>query len=160
MFTRDGIRALHAWTHERLDLVLEHVTALSAAEFTRELPGFGYPSVRDQLMHVLGAEERWVQRLQSLPVRSWSATDYPTVAALRAAKARVMRATGEYLDRLPDAALDVPLPHRPEGWIGELRSPAFILHHAITHAYHHKGQVVAMCRLLGHPAPDTDLQRG
>jgi uncharacterized damage-inducible protein DinB len=35
-----------------------------------------------------------------------------------------------------------------------------ILLHVITHTFHHKGQVVAMLRVLGHPAPDTDLQRG
>lgn len=41
----------------------------------------------------------------------------------------------------------------------QLRSPAFILLHVITHAFHHKGQVVAMLRILGYPAPDTDLQQ-
>ncbi len=26
-------------------------------------------------------------------------------------------------------------------------------------AFHHKGQIVAMCRALGHPAHDTDLNQ-
>ena len=160
MFTKDGILALHGWTHARLDIVVEHAATLTADEFARELPGFGYPSIREQLMHTLGAEERWVLRLQDMPTRQWSAADFPTAAPLRAVKERVMRATEAYLDRLPDAALNVPLAQRPKQWIGELRSPAFILHHVLTHAFHHKGQVVAMCRLLGHPAPDTDLQQG
>jgi uncharacterized damage-inducible protein DinB len=43
-------------------------------------------------------------------------------------------------------------------WGGELRSPAFIVLHVITHAFHHKGQIVAMLRIQGYPAPDTDLQ--
>ena len=47
----------------------------------------------------------------------------------------------------------------PDDWSGPLRTPAFILNHVITHAFHHKGQVVAMFRLLGRPASDTDLQR-
>jgi uncharacterized damage-inducible protein DinB len=38
----------------------------------------------------------------------------------------------------------------PESWV--------ILLHVITHAFHHKGQIVAMLRILGYPAPDTDLQ--
>jgi uncharacterized damage-inducible protein DinB len=33
------------------------------------------------------------------------------------------------------------------------------LHHLLTHTFHHKGQIVAMCRVLGHPAPDTDLNQ-
>jgi uncharacterized damage-inducible protein DinB len=40
-----------------------------------------------------------------------------------------------------------------------VRTPALILHHLLTHAFHHKGQTVAMCRILGHPAPDTDLNQ-
>jgi uncharacterized damage-inducible protein DinB len=42
---------------------------------------------------------------------------------------------------------------------GELRSPAFIVLHVKTHTFHHKGQIVAMLRILGYPAPDTDLQQ-
>src|SRR5580704_8560248 len=123
MFNRDGIRTLHGVTHDRLDLLLDHVAKLPPADFVREIPGFGFASVRDQLAHLLGAEERWGHRLQHLPLPRWVPADYPAA-----------------------------------DWHGDLRSPAFILHHVITHAYHHKGQVVAMCRLLGHPAPDTDLQ--
>jgi uncharacterized damage-inducible protein DinB len=160
MFTRAGILALHGWTHERVEFLMEHANTLTAAEFTQELPGFGYPSVRDQLMHMIGAEERWVLRLQDLPIEPWVAADYGTVRALRQARARVMQTTTAYLEALLEAELNRPLSRRPAAWIGELRSPAFILHHVLTHTFHHKGQVVAMCRLLGHPAPDTDLQQG
>jgi uncharacterized damage-inducible protein DinB len=159
MFTDDGLRALHRWTHERLDLLIEHCTALSATEFARELPGFGQSSVQTQFIHILGAEDRWVRRLQDLPIQPWGAADFPTAAHLRPARDRVVRATLAYLDRLPAAALNVPLAQPPKEWVGELRSPAFILHHVFTHTFHHKGQIVAMCRLLGHPAPDTDLQQ-
>lgn len=160
MFTDQGIRSLHTWTHERIDLLIDHTRRLSPAEFTRELPGFGQPSVQAQFMHILGAEERWVRRLQDLPIQTWSPADFPTAAALPAVRDRVVRETRAYLDRLPADALNAPLTRPPQEWVGELRSPAFILHHVLTHAFHHKGQVVAMCRLLGHPAPDTDLQQG
>jgi len=51
------------------------------------------------------------------------------------------------------------LTERPQAMGGELRSPAFIILHIVTHAFHHKGQVAAMLRTLGYPAPDTDLQK-
>lgn len=158
MFNRDGIRTLHSVTHDRLDLLLGHVAKLPAADFVREIPGFGFASVRDQLAHLLGAEERWVHRLQHLPLPRWVAAEYPTAESIRPVKERVKAATIAYLSRLPDSELNTILARRPADWHGDLRSPAFILHHVITHAHHHKGQVVAMCRLLGHPAPDTDLQ--
>lgn len=34
-----------------------------------------------------------------------------------------------------------------------------IFTHMITHEFHHKGQIMAMCRLLGHVPPDTDVIR-
>jgi uncharacterized damage-inducible protein DinB len=60
---------------------------------------------------------------------------------------------------MPEQKLYAPLERYPERWMGPPRSPAFILLHVITHGFHHKGQLVAMLRLLGHPAPDTDIQR-
>jgi len=36
-------------------------------------------------------------------------------------------------------------------------TPAHVIHHVLTHAFHHKGQIVSMCRMLGYPAPETDL---
>ncbi len=157
MFNREGIRTLHGVTHDRLDLLIDHVAKLAPADFVRELPGFGFASVRDQLAHLLGAEERWVHRLQQLPLPQWGAADFSTAESIRPAKERVKAGTIAYLERLPDSELNTTLASLAD-WHGVLRSPAFILHHVITHAYHHKGQVVAMCRLLGHPAPDTDLQ--
>ena len=40
----------------------------------------------------------------------------------------------------------------------ETATPAYYLHHVMTHAFHHKGQIAAMCRLLGRPfTQDMDL---
>ena len=36
-------------------------------------------------------------------------------------------------------------------------SPARMLLHVVTHGFHHKGQAAAICRLLGYPTPETDL---
>ena len=80
------------------------------------------------------------------------------MAALQAAKEPIRRATRSYLDNLTEEQLNATLAECPAGWAGEPRSPAFILLHVITHAFHHKGQILAMLRILGYPAPDTDLQ--
>ena len=96
--------------------------------------------------------------LQNKGFTGWSEEDCPTMADLRAAKERLRRATQTYLGGLTEEQLNTPLAERPVDWGGELRSPAFILLHVITHAFHHKGQLVAMLRIHGYPAPDTDLQ--
>lgn len=160
MFTKTGIGELHAATHESLDVLLSHIATVPDALLRRSIAGFGFPTVWKQLVHILTVEEGWVHDLQFKAFPGWFEDQAPTMQALLSHKARILAATRDYLDSLGDEQLNVTLARRPEGWSGELRSPAFILLHIVTHTFHHKGQVVAMLRLLGHPAPDSDLQRG
>jgi uncharacterized damage-inducible protein DinB len=159
LFTKEGVSALHAWTHERLDTVFEHVRVLTASQFIQQTPGFGQPSVRDQLVHILAAESGWIRRLQKLTSENWGLISFADLPALLAAKRHVASATQTYLQTLDEVQLNKTLETIPEDWIGPPRSPGFILLHIYTHAFHHKGQIAAMCRILGHPLPETDLQR-
>jgi uncharacterized damage-inducible protein DinB len=158
MFTKDGIRELHGAMHERLDLLLRHVATVPDTLLREPISGFGYPSVWKQLVHLLSCEEGWVHDLQDKAFAGWREEDSPTMKALLASKGRIRDATRVYVESLNEALLNTTLVRRPQDWGGELRSPAFILLHVITHAFHHKGQIVAMLRILGYPAPDTDLQ--
>jgi uncharacterized damage-inducible protein DinB len=159
MFTKAGIIELHSATHDRLDILLRHVATVPDTLLREPVAGFGFPTVWKQLVHILIVEEGWVHDLQYKAFAGWREEDVPTMAALLAEKRRILDATRAYLETLGEGQLNTTLANRPEGWFGELRSPAFILLHLITHTFHHKGQVVAMLRALGHPTPDTDLQR-
>jgi uncharacterized damage-inducible protein DinB len=159
MFTKDGIRDLHTWLHQTLDTLLQHVSTVPTERLRVSLPGFGVPTVWKQLVHILEVEETWVLDLQDRSWTHWREEDCADLGALLANKARVQSATQDYLDGLSDMQLNRRLTERPKQWVGELKSPAFIILHIVTHAFHHKGQVVAMLRTLGYPAPDTDLQR-
>jgi uncharacterized damage-inducible protein DinB len=159
MFTKSGIIELHSTMHKRLDLLLHHVTTVPEALQHKPISGFGQPSIWKQLVHILTCEEGWVHHLQNMGFSGWYEEDCPTMAALVVAKDRIREATRAYLDDLTEEQLNATLVRRPVEWGGELRSPVFILLHVITHAFHHKGQVVAMLRILGYPAPDTDLQQ-
>jgi uncharacterized damage-inducible protein DinB len=159
MFSKAGISELHTTTHERLDLLLQHVATVPDELRHKPVPGFGHPSIWKQLVHILTCEEGWVHDLQNKAFAGCHEEDCPTMAALLAAKHRIREETRTYLGGLTEEQLNTTLAQRPLDWGGELRSPAFILLHVITHAFHHKGQVVAMLRILGYPAPDTDLQQ-
>ena len=158
MFTKAGIIELHCTMHERLDLLLRHIAMVPDDLQRKPISGFGHPSVWKQLVHILTCEEGWVHDLQNEPFAGWTEEDCPTMATLKDAKERIREATRVYVGDLTELQLNTTLEERPVDWGGELRSPAFILLHVITHAFHHKGQIVAMLRILGYPAPDTDLQ--
>lgn len=159
MFTLAGIRKFHSWTHASLTLLFDHLTTLPAADYAKELPGFGYPNIRAQVVHLLGCEIRWVNRLRNIPNDSWDAARWPALSDARALQSEAQARTLDYLSGLSDEQLNANTTlHFPDGDTA-VRTPALILHHVLTHAFHHKGQIVAMCRILGHPAPDTDLNQ-
>ena len=159
MFTCDGIRKFHHWTHSCLTLLLDHLGTISPGDYAKELPGFGSPSLRQQVVHIFNCEGFWVHTLQGLPFRDRTPAGCVTVADARALQQEVSVQTLAYLSALTDEQLNADRELRfPDGDVA-VRTPALVLHHVLTHAFHHKGQIVAMCRLLGHPAPDTDLNQ-
>jgi uncharacterized damage-inducible protein DinB len=159
MFTVDGIRKFHSWTHASLSLLFGHLATLSGSDYTKELSGFGYPSVHAQVIHILGCEARWVRRLQVRPVGDWDPARWPSIPDARSLQRDVTTQTLAYFSGLTNHELNANTTlHFPDG-SSAIRTPALVLHHVLTHAFHHKGQIVAMCRILSQPAPDTDLDQ-
>jgi uncharacterized damage-inducible protein DinB len=159
LFTVSGVQLLHDEMHHRLDLVLDHAATIPPELFLQNVTGFGSANVRDQLVHILSVEGAWLSRAQGIPATRLIASDYMTVDDVVLAKQRVKADTAAYLARVDDAQLNTVIKTLPRDWSGPARSPGFIMHHVITHAFHHKGQVATMFRLLGYPIGDTDLQR-
>jgi uncharacterized damage-inducible protein DinB len=87
-------------------------------------------------------------------------------AEIRGGSVRVLRAAFVVVDEVVEEALatfddlDAPLPWAsPEG-NQQMLSRRWLLLHPITHEFHHKGQALALARVLGHAhpgEPDTDL---
>lgn len=157
MFTLEGIRKLHNWTHSCLNIVIDHVGTIPSAEFVEEVPGFGFSTLQKQLVHVFNCEGLWISALKQHPYGDWDPSACPMVEDVKRFQQLVSRETVDYLSRITDQQLNTDTELRfPDGDIA-VRTPALVLHHVFTHAFHHKGQMVTMCRALGYPAPDTDL---
>lgn len=159
MFTVDGIRKFHHWTHASLTMLLDHVATIPAAAYEKQVTGFGSPTLRQQVLHIFNCEGFWIQVLQGSPYQDRDPAGFPTVADARLLQYEVRLQTLELLKAFSDQQLNSDTELRfPDGDVA-VRTPALVLHHVLTHAFHHKGQIVTMCRLLGHPAPDTDLNQ-
>lgn len=157
MFGIDGIRRFHTWTHLCFGRLLDHLATLSQADYTREIPNFGFATLRAQAIHVLNCEGFWIHTLQGARYVDRNPDDYPTVDDARLLQQEIARQTLDYLSKLTDRQLNSNTEMRfPNGDV-TVRTPALILHHVFTHAFHHKGQMAAMCTAIGHPATGTDL---
>ncbi len=157
MFTLSGVRKLHGWTHTSLNLVLDHLSTIPTSDYVKELPNFGFRTLREQVIHIFNCEGRWIQSLQGLRYVNRKPEECPAVADARLLQQEVMQRTHEYLSNLTDQQLNTDTELLfPEEYVAT-RTPALVLHHTMTHAFHHKGQIVAMCRVLGYPAHYTDI---
>jgi uncharacterized damage-inducible protein DinB len=158
-FTLEGIQKFHGWTHASLNLLLDHLSTIPQGDYLKDLPNFGFATLRNQVIHVFNCEGFWIHTLQGHKYVDRNPAECPAVADARLLQRQVSEQTRAYLSSLTNQQLnsDAEL-HFPDGDTA-VRTPALILHHVLTHAFHHKGQIVAMCRALGHPAPDTDLNR-
>jgi len=146
-----ALLAMHAVVHQGIAALLGHCEALGEAEFDRELAGFGYPSVRLQLHHALGAERYWLGVLAGRVDADDDAHRYPTASALAGWRRDVAENTVGVIGQLSDAELAEP--RTVTTWRGTPLTvlPVHVVLRVLLHHRHHQGQVTAMCRLLGKP---------
>jgi len=156
MHTAEALLDLHERAHRNLTALLAHCRGLSGEEMNRALTGFGYPTVRLQLHHGIGAEKYWIGVLQGRIDAEDDDPDYPTVESLEAYRKQVFTATEAYLRASSVEELNTPRPMMTWGNKERVLTPAHVFMRTLTHLYHHQGQIVAMCRLLGKPCTGLD----
>jgi uncharacterized damage-inducible protein DinB len=156
MHTPDSLLDLHARTHRCLTAMLAHCRGFTAEELHRELPGFGYPTIHQQLHHVIGAERYWIGVLQGRIDADEDAPDFPTIEALARLREQVCAATGAYLHGVSAAELSAARTMTTWGNREKTLAPQHVVLRVLTHVYHHQGQLAAMCRLLDRPCEGLD----
>jgi len=146
----------NAWANER---ALGAAGALSQEQFLRDL-GNSFPSLRDTLAHILGAEWIWLRRWQGdSPSSGLAAADFPTVASLEDRFAALDRERRAFLDTLSEEGLARPFSYRDLA--GNAHSLRLVesLQHLVNHGTYHRGQITTMLRQLGAKPVSTDMSR-
>jgi uncharacterized damage-inducible protein DinB len=153
MHAPQALLDFHERAHRSLRALMTHCRTLTPEELNRELAGFGYPSIRLQLHHEIGAERYWVGVLHGEIRAEEDDADFPTIDALETFRERTAAVTQEYLRKVSAEELNAPRPMRT--WSGSTPTlrPAHVVLRTATHLYHHQGQIAAMCRILGKPVP-------
>lgn len=151
------LRELFEYNYWARDRQLEACAALRQEQFKRPL-GNSFPSLRDTLAHLVGAEWVWLERWRGRSPRALpAAEEFPTVAAISERWRAVEQDVREYLAGLNEEALAGSLTYTNFGgetWAYPLWRA---LLHLMNHQTYHRGQVTTLLRQLGaRPAP-TDL---
>ena len=145
----------HYWARDRL---LDAIEPLAPGQLTQRIES-SFPSIRETLAHLIGAESVWIARWDGdSPVAFPDGSGLTDLATIRAEWLTQEHRLRSVLDRLGAHGIDQPLDYR--GFDGRQYRQLFseMLQHVVNHASYHRGQVTMMLRQLGvAPAKQMDL---
>ncbi len=144
MYTSEALLDIHERGHCTLDKCMTHCRELSDEELNREFEGFGYPSVRLQIHHLIGAEQYWIGVLHGRIDVDENDADYPTVESLEKFRKLVYSKTQEYLRAASKDELNTARKMMTWGNNERTLTPAHVFIRPTTHIYTHLGQILVM----------------
>ncbi|HZJ10372.1 MAG TPA: DinB family protein [Trueperaceae bacterium] len=152
----EELRSFYRLVQRTRSGVLDWLETLPPDVLVRERDDFAFGSINGIYAHIADCYLWWLGSVARGHERR--EFDGGSVAALREAFATVDSIVEESLAYF--TALDEPVVWTaPEGH-QETFTRFWLVLHPITHEFHHKGQALALARVLGHPhhgTPDTDL---
>ena len=159
--TADDALDLFAYTAWANAVVLAAADAADDAAWTHTLGG-SFPSLQAVLAHAAGGERVWLDRWtrgDDAPRTYPAWTDAPSPADLRRALADVVRERDAFLRSITDADLAAPRPYTLFNGTAGREPLRDQITHLANHSTYHRGQAVAMLRMLGESPPSTDFIR-
>lgn len=144
------------WANGR---TLDAAEKLDPAAFVKDLKN-SFPSVRDTLAHILGAEWIWLRRWKGeSPAKLIVAAEFPTAASLRERFQAVDKERVAFLASVSEERLQQPFDYKDLAG-NSLRVP-FVqsMQHVVNHGTYHRGQITTMLRQLGATPIGTDMSR-
>ena len=149
------IAALYAygeWANERL---LEKTRGLGHAELTRRFSE-GAQAILPTLVHLYGADFRWLARWRRQPPPEVTVADFSSVEVVETRWRPLWAERRAYLDGLDQAALDEQIAFtRPAGTVWIARWQGIV--HCANHATQHRSELAMMLTDLGRSPGDMDM---
>jgi len=157
--TVDQIRALYAFNAWANSRTMASCEPLSHDELLRA-NGSSFPSVRDTLAHIYGAEWIWLERWNARkPAGLPKAEDFPDFAALRAKWDVTARQLLDFANSRTQEQLTAPHEIRTLDGTAYTHPLWQMMQHVVNHGSYHRGQIATFLRQLGHTPQPTDLMR-
>lgn len=153
---RDYIQTLYrysAWANAR---VLDTAARLTPPQLSA--PGGAGDSVRETLVHIMGAQWLWLSRWHGTsPTALPHAGEFPDLATIRARWDQVEADTGRFVSGLTEGDLARVVDYRNtrgEPWAYPLWQQVV---HQVNHATQHRSEVALALTQFGHSPGDLDL---
>ncbi|MFQ5695742.1 MAG: DinB family protein [Terriglobia bacterium] len=150
------VRELYDYNYWARDCQLKACAGLSQEQFLRPL-GNSFSSLRDTLVHLVGAEWIWLERWRGrCPRAILAAEEFPTLAEVESRWRNLERELRDYLAGLKEEALAGSVTYVNTKGVTWTYPLWRLMLHLVNHQSYHRGQVTMMLRLLGVQPPSID----
>jgi uncharacterized damage-inducible protein DinB len=153
------IRTVFEYDYWAFEKVWDCANQLTDEQFVQEL-GYSRGSIRNQVIHMMSATQRWIIRLRGgTPGPHLAYEDFSTRAATKVKWDELRAETLDYVNSLGEADLDgVIYWQLPDRGMDAENTRWEILLHAANHATDHRAQILAMLnQQFGIQTPEQDL---
>ncbi len=119
---------------------------------------FNSKNVRYFLLHINNTYKHWGANFgmnKKLPYIDYN--NQVSITEVRELFDETDKLLSEFLNHFKQ--LDKPVTNTTNSGMLLTVTPLELFTHMTTHEFHHKGQIMTMCRLLGYIPPDTDVLR-
>ncbi|MCY4539937.1 MAG: DinB family protein [Chloroflexi bacterium] len=154
----EAVRSLAGYHYAAYDQVWSFVMELSREQFVQE-SDYSLGSVRNQLVHVMDVDDRWLTRLQEQqPTESLAFTDFPDQESVRQKWASIRGSVENYVLGLSREQLERTVELYFPGRGGSHHNTRWqILLHVVNHGTDHRAQILALLGDLGGQTFEQDL---
>lgn len=128
--------------------MLDFLTKTVQSDCNKKLKSHNGCSINDILSHVAACYINWID-IFALK-RTLQDVYFDSLFL------KVDNAVNDFLDHF-EFKLNVPIRGVHDACGSLAATPAEIFTHVLTHEFHHKGQIMNMCRNLGYLPPETDI---
>lgn len=157
MISKEDIDQLYRYNRWANGAILKTVENLNAEQFNQKLGG-SFPSVRETLVHMMGAEWVWLKRWKGVsPPGLLNAAEFPALDSIKTKWREVETEQMDFVGQLTDLSLKEPLRYK------NLKGEPFeyplgrAMQHLVNHGTYHRGQVTNFLRQLGAQPVSTDF---
>jgi uncharacterized damage-inducible protein DinB len=141
------------------EVVLNFIETKVGADLNIPVPAYENSTIRYLLVHTANTYFHWMQRFaMNVPFELLNDQDFNTIGLIRPLFQQVDDTMGVFLLHFA-GHMEIPINNTLSRNRQVSATPLALFTHVLTHEFHHKGQVMSMCRMLGHVPPDTDVIR-
>jgi uncharacterized damage-inducible protein DinB len=141
------------------EVVLNFIETEVGADLNTPVPAYEGSTIRYLLVHAANCYLQWLGYFAlKLPFDFLDDHNFTSISSIRTLFIQADETMNTFLENFA-AEIEIPINSTLSRNRQVTASPLQLFTHVFTHEFHHKGQIMTMCRLLGHTPPDTDVIR-